>query len=474
MKILLVNPPIPKTYYNREYYISSSLMYLGAVLKKNGEEVKILDLKTFNFTGYTGPQDFYDCILLDTIADFRPQVIGIGGLYSGNFPDVLRFSRVIKAKFEEIPIVIGGIHATIYPYEILSKCPTIDWIVLGEGEESVVRLADAIKSRQYDFKKIDGFAYRKNGEVFINPKTHYIEDLDSIPFPAYELINLQHYYVDTSDWHNPKNLPINTSIPIITSRSCPNRCNFCSMFMVMGPRWRARSPQNVVNEIEYLYKKYNHRHFSFMDDNLTFKKTHIMGICSQIIKRKLDIQFETPNGISINTLDEEVLDAMVEAGMVRVCLAIESGSDFMRNKIIKKRLSREKILETVRITRKYKHLYVKAFFIIGMPEETPETLNDTYEMIKEVKADRIYLQSAVPFPGTKIFEQALRDNLFVDLDPKDFYKSDALYGTNYERFFIKPYSMDLVQLHAFRAKCNALIAQQQAENKALKEVTLNK
>src|SRR5208337_4375395 len=126
----------------------------------------------------------------------------------------------------------------------------------------------------------------------------FIGDLDEIPFPAYDLINLKDYYHDTSNWLNPKNLPINTSISILSSRSCPMRCNFCSMFMVMGPKWRCRSPQNVVDEIEYLYHKYNHRHFSFMDDNLTLKKSHVLEICNQIIERNLNIQFETPNGIA--------------------------------------------------------------------------------------------------------------------------------------------------------------------------------
>lgn len=457
MRILLINPTIPRTYYNREFYPPLSLLYLAAVIGKNGDEPKILDFKTFNSVKSSNLDNLYENNLIDSIFDFKPELIGIGCLYSGEFPDVLKLSYIIKNRFNNIPIVIGGIHPTIYPYKILYNCPTIDYIIIGEGEKSIIELINLIKNKDNNFENIDGFAYRKNGNVFVNPKTKFIENLDSIPFPAYDKINLEDYFVDTSNWHNPKNLPIDTSIPIITSRSCPNRCNFCSMYQVMGTKWRARSPKNVVDEIEHLYSRYNRRHFSFMDDNLTFKKSHILEICNQIIKRKLNIQFETPNGIATRTLDEDVLDAMVTAGLVRISLAIESGSDFIRNQIMKKNLDREKIFEIVRLTKKYKHLYVKAFFIIGMPEETHETLDDTYNMIKEINVDRIYLQNAIPFPGTQVFEQALRDKLLIDINTEDFYKSDVLYITNYQRIFIKPYNLELKDLQNFRKKCEELM-----------------
>lgn len=460
MKILLVNPPVPKTYYNREYYPPLSLLYLAAVLQRNSEEVKILDFNTFKVWDSDNAQEFYKTKLVETISSFQPSLIGFGCLFSGHFPDVLKFSIVSKKNFKNIQVVIGGIHPTIYPFEILTNYPSIDWIIIGEGEESIIRLVNTIKSKNCQFENIEGFAYRKNGQVIVNQKNSYIENPDRIPFPAYDLINLKDYYCDTSNWHNPKKLPINTSIPIITSRSCPKRCPFCCMYTVMGPKWRARTPQNVVDEIEYLYYKYDHHHFSFMDDNLTLKKSHILEICDQIKKRKLDIQFETPNGLSINTLDEEVVNAMVSTGLVRVSLAIESGSDYIRNKIMKKNLSKEKIYEVVKLTKKYKQLYVKAFFIIGMPEETKETLMETYNIIKEINVDRVYLQTIIPFPGTKVHEQAVRDKLLVNIDPEEFYKSDALYTTNYNRFFIKHYNLDIEDLQKFRKECEYLIAEQ--------------
>jgi radical SAM superfamily enzyme YgiQ (UPF0313 family) len=237
----------------------------------------------------------------------------------------------------------------------------------------------------------------------------------------------------------------------------------------MGPKWRARTAQNVVGEIEYWYHTYQQTHFSFMDDNFTLDKPRTLEICSQIVGRNLNIQFETPNGLSLKTLDAEVLDALVSAGLVRISLAIESGSDFIRNKIMRKNVHREKIYEVVRLTKKYEHLYVKAFFIIGMPDETQETLMDTYDMIKEIDVDRIYLQNIVPFSGTDVFEQALRDNLLVDVDAAHMFKSGAMYNTNYDRIFVKPYKLSLEDLREFRAKCDSLIAAQQAAKRRSRE-----
>ncbi len=456
MKTLLVNPPIPTSFYNREYYLPSGLLYLGAVLQKKEDNVKLADLKTFQGRGEEPTRQFYESKLVEIMQDFQPDLIGIGSLFSGNFPDVLNLSKKAKQEAQDVPVVIGGIHPTLYAREILENCPSVDYIVLAEGEDSIVTLAEAIKKNK-NLSEIDGLAFRKDSKVVVNPKVGYIKDVDAIPFPAYDLVDLEDYYTDTSRWHNPKQLPINTSIPIITSRSCPNRCTFCSMYEIMGPRWRARSPKNVVDEIEYLYKKYNQRHFSFMDDNLTLNKQRIIDICNGIVERKLDIQFETPNGVSINTLDKKVLDAMVSAGFIRTYLAIESGSDYMRNTVMKKNLSREKIYEVLDLVKNYKELQTNAFFIIGMPEETKETLEDTFEMIKRVDAHKTLIMNIVPFPGTKVFEQASRDNLLVDVDVKNLYTATDFYFTNYDRFFIKPYNLSIDDLRGFRKRCDNLL-----------------
>lgn len=458
MKTLLINPATPMYIDNKDYYIPSSLLYLATVLKNAGEDVKVIDLNTAKIEHSNTEQGIFEEIINEYIRDYRPSLVGITCLFCGQFPAVLKFSNKIKEQFEEIKIVIGGIHPTTYPFEILLNCASIDFIVQGEGEMALLQLVSAIQISGSDLSKIDGLAYRDNDKIVVNPKISFIDDLDDMPFPNYDLINLSDYYHNTLHWHNPKGIAIDTSIPIISSRSCPNRCSFCSMFMVMGLKWRCRSSNNVVNEIEYLYNKYNHRHFSFMDDNISLNKIRIIDICNQIVQRNMDIQFEIPNGLSIKTLDRDILDALVSAGMIRVALAIESGSDYIRNEIMGKRLSREKISEIVQLTKEYPELYVRAFFIMGMPEDTKETLMETYHLINEIDVDMPQVYNLLPFPGTKVFQQAIDDKLFIDdVDLRSLWNMDKFYGSGNKKFFIIPYRMELNDLCEFRDKVDRLI-----------------
>lgn len=460
MRILLVNPPIPASYYNTEFYLPSGLLYLAAVLRDRGEEVRMLDMKTLPLDPRIDPQVMYDSKLQDELLGFQPDLIGLGCLFSGDFPQVLRFSELCKRVLPQAPVIAGGIHTTIHARDILTHCPSFDCLALGEAEETIVQLVQAIQCGRQAWDGIEGLAYRSGDRVVVNAKQQYIRDIDQIPFPAYDLVNLEDYYVDTSGWHNPKQLDFQTSIPIVSSRSCPQRCTFCSMYRAMGPRWRARSAGNVVDEIEFMVRTHGQTHFSFMDDNFTFNRERTLAICHEIVRRDLNIQFETPNGLSMKTLDETVLNALVEAGLIRVSLAIESGSDFVRNRVMGKHLSQEKIYEVIKLTKAHPQLYVKAFFIIGMPEETLATLEQTYEMIQRIEVDRVYVQNILPFPGTALFKQALRDGLLVDVDLERLYQDDGMYITNWNRFFIKPYQLDIEQLQQFRARCEVLIARQ--------------
>jgi len=470
MRVLLVNPPIPAYFYNREFYFPSSLLSLGAVLRDAGHEPRILDFKIHQ-RGQTDPSPaFYDETLRDTVRDFQPDLVGFGCLFSGNFPAVLRLSQCVKEIQPQILTLMGGIHATLYASEILDNCPSLDGLVLGEGEDTILKLLEAMAGNGC-WRDIGGLAFRHEGRTVVHAKVDYIHDVDRLPRPAYELIRPEDYFMDTSAWHNPKGLPIHTSVPIISSRSCPNRCTICSMYQVMGPRWRPRSAVNVVDEIEYVYHTYGLRHFSFMDDNVTLNKDRMIDICQGILDRGLDLQFETPNGISIKTLDAEVLDAMVSAGMVRTCLAIESGSDTIRNKIMKKHLSEEKIDSVLELTRRYPQLFENAFFLIGMPEETHETLEETYRMIEQIRPDKTIVMNLVPFPGTEVFQQALRYNLLVGVEPQRLYLADDRYFTNVDQVFLKPYALEIEDIQAFRERCQRLLERQQRDRVCSLDVT---
>ncbi|MFH1162109.1 MAG: radical SAM protein [Candidatus Jorgensenbacteria bacterium] len=455
MKFLLVGSQTPEGVPNKEFILPSALLYLAAALRARDVEVNVLDLNTSGSVDGVNSKEFYERILLKRVSDFQPSVVGISCLFSGQFPDVQRYASVIKEAAPEVPIVIGGLHPTIYASEILAHCPYVDFVVLGEGEDTVVQFVDVLQGAG-NFGDIDGFAYRSNGRVVVHEKKKFIADLDAVPFPAYDAVDLRDYHVDTSRWSNPKHLSFHASIPIVSSRSCPLRCNFCSMFLVMGSRWRSRSPANVVDEIQVLYEKYGQRYFAFMDDNLTLSRKHILEVCNLISMRGLDIQFDTPNGIATNTMDEEVLNAMVGAGLIRLSIAIESGSEFIRNKVMRKGLSNRKIYEVAALTKRYRDLYVRAFFVIGMPEETPETLRETEEMIRVIDVDEPHVVNIVPFPGTAVFDQALRDDLLIGgVDVGGLWSKPFFFSGN-KRFFIRPYKMTEEELNEFRQRIDEL------------------
>lgn len=457
MDILLINPYTFQALQNQEYYPPPSLFYLSEILLEHNINVEVLDLNT-HFNGHLqNKNELSKRCIIEKIKKKKPDLIGITCLFSGHMEQVICYSQTIKSNFKDIGIVIGGIHPTIFYNDILSNIPEIDYIVLGEGEETIIALVDALDNN----KKIDdikGLVFRKNDKIIINKKCDFIKDLDRLPFPKYKNIDIKKYYVDTSAWNNPKKLEINMSLPIISSRGCPMNCNFCSMFLVNGRQCRYRNIKKVVDEIEFLNKSYNCNHFSFYDDNLTLNKNRIKELYSEILKRKLNIQFETPNGLSIRTLDEDIINMLVELGLTRISLAIESGDDFIRNKIMKKNVSREKIYDVIKICKKHKNLKIRAYFIMGMPEDTKTSLENTYNMIREIDINKPQVTNLLPYPGTKVFEQCVNDGLFFDNNfIKNLWKTNKMYMAGNKDFFVKPYRMSLPELIKYRKKFDVLI-----------------
>jgi len=402
MKILLINPPTEEFVGYQYKSIPLGLLYLAGYLEDRGDEVKIVDMNN-------GQQ----------VDDYQPDMIGIGCLFSGRFAPGLQVSIEMKEKHKGVPIVFGGIHPSLFAKEIIDNCPSIDYVVIGEGEETLYKLVHS-----YNLREIDGLAYRDDGKTMVNPKTQFINNVDDIPYPAFHLLDLDTYAFDMSDWENPKGFPLNAPIPIITSRACPNRCTFCSMHYVHGVGYRPHSPKRVVDEIEYMYRKYDSHFFQIMDDNMTLDKKRIIEICNEITRRGLDIQMNAVNGVAIKTLDDEVVSALVEAGLTRMAIAIESGSKYIRNKCMKKNLTDEQIYKVIEVLKKYP-IHLCAFFVIGYPEETHETLEQTRQMIENITppVNRCHVFCVVPYYGTELFEYCKeRDLLTVPID--GLYKRD--------------------------------------------------
>lgn len=455
-KVMLVNPPTSRAQVTgSDNYFPVGLLSLAAVLKTSNIDVKVIDIHNYFYSKEFNQEalnSYIENILCYYIKDYRPDIIGIGCLFSGVFSNLRITAGKIKDKFPQIPIVIGGIHPTVFARDILNKYSDIDYCVLGEGESSFLELVESLINNR-SVETIDGIAFRDKGIIKVNPKTSFITNLDALPFIDYGVLAIEEYYsMDTSNWYSPKGIKIGHPFPIISSRSCPQKCTFCSMWLVHGANFRPRTPENVLNEMEHLYKNYDVRYFQFMDDNMTFIKERTIEICDGILKRNMNIQFDTPNGLAMSRLDEEIIDAMIGAGWVSTAIAIESGSEYIRNKVMKKGLSTKRIYEVAEACAKHGHLFIKAFFIIGMPEETHETLQETYGMIRKLPVDKIGVYFAAPYPGSELFNHCVKHNL-LRYKLEDYMDVEVFQDTDdYPHF--KPHNLTYDDLISFKKKCN--------------------
>jgi len=462
MKVLLIAPYFKRVVANEmnreDFYPSVALLHLAAMLRANNYETVIVDLN--NKVVHDQKEKYLEYskkIIIDNLNVHKPDLVGINCLFSGNFPDVLKFARAIKSHSPNLKIAIGGIHPTTFPKEIVSNCDDIDYVAIGEGENTIVALAASIKAKNENLlSSIKSFAYKdKDGVVRVNREQNYINDLNSLPMPAWDLIDMEKFEMNLNYYYNPTdNLIGKFKAGIFSSRACPCNCNFCDMFLIMGKKHRKKSAKTVVDEIEFLHKSYAVNYFSFMDDNLTLNRAHIMNLCNEILRRKLRIILDTPNGLWINSIREEVVAKMAEAGFVKTCIAIEHGDDYIRNKVIGKALDRKKIFEVVALFKKYKFM-LTGFFLMGFPEDTNETLKNNYDMINEPQLDKTGVNIAIPFPGTALYNQVVKDKLLID-----DWNLDELWKTPLSlvqsKFVIKPYNMSVDDLYKWKAKFDSL------------------
>lgn len=413
LDVLLVKPPRNADMATHGSLPMSLACLAGTLRRRFG--VGVLDLQFYRYEELPDGGLEWDRPLSDEIRTKKPRVIGITCLFSGDIEKILAMAERCKAIHPGCAVVVGGVHPTIYGREILENCPHIDFVVKGEGDETVVELVSQImRGEAADFSVIDGLVWRTaDGTVREQAKTRYIEDLDQLPRPAYDLFPIDSYTA-VGTLPNPKNHVIRMNFPFITSRSCGRSCNFCSLHNAMGYKARMRSPGKVLDDLEYLYHTYGLNYFDIEDDNFAASKRRVIEICDGIRRRNLDIQFRLRNGVYIPSIDGEVAAALADAGLVMAYLAIESGSEFIRNRVIGKNVPTEKIVRAAEALARHPQVTLGAFFIVGMPEETTGTIHDTVALIESLPLDLFVFMPATPYPGTRLYEQCVRDGLFIE------------------------------------------------------------
>lgn len=401
MNVVLINPPLvslKRDPFGNIPFIPIGICYLAGHLRKNNIDVTIVDafgekpLNKYRYKNFIARGLYLSEIITKIPKDV--EVIGIS-VHSGMDYEITNdLMKLIRENNKDICIVIGGQYATIMP-EIFIKNGA-DYVVLGEGEEPFLKLLNCLNNKE-KVENIRGIISKKNSNLSYN----IIENLDALPFPAYDLIKLNNYW-DLKDAHGVTN---GKYLPIISSRGCPYNCNFCASPMVCKKNWRGRSAKNIVDEIEKWFKDYNVRTFHIEDSNFAINKQRVNEICKEILKRSLKIKWSLPSGIKAETIDMNTLKIMKESGCVYFDIAPESGS----KKILKKMNKPVDLDYTLKMVKYADSLKIKkgAFFILGYYNETKNDRKETRKYIgRLVKSglDEITLFIFCPVPGSRDFK----------------------------------------------------------------------
>jgi magnesium-protoporphyrin IX monomethyl ester (oxidative) cyclase len=391
------------------------LAYIAAVLEERAYDVKILDVSAEDFCNRQEISGEYTQIGLSyeeiktRMNDFNPDVVGVSCLFSSQVQSMCNICRIAKETNERIFTVVGGGHPSALPEESLMK-DYIDFVVIGEGEYTMLDLMEAIM-RGYDFSNIDGLGFKNGERIVINPKTKFIEDLDELPLPARHLLPMQTYFKANLPHSGTSRKSPNT--PIMTSRGCTGRCIFCANAKFWGRRYRTRSVDKVLDEMEYLIEEYGVKEIQFIDDNLTLNRKRTIELFSRMIERNLNLCWNTPQGIAANTLDEAILRKMKESGCYEITLAIESGDEKVLSDIMKKPLKLEKVTQLVKKAKKL-GIMTKGFFVVGLPGETKEQMRKTFDLAKQLKLDSAGIFIASPLPGTELYRLCRENDYLVE------------------------------------------------------------
>jgi radical SAM superfamily enzyme YgiQ (UPF0313 family) len=411
MKVLLIYPPFLEKLecrrylekaYGGTYSFPLGLAYIASMLIKEGyNNVEILDT-------YVKKMSWEQ--ISRAISQSDPQIIGISCL-SDERATTFKLISLIKSINEKIKIVLGGPHPSLMYEQIVNNFP-VDAVVIGEGEYTFVELVKTWESG-HGLHEVKGIAFKDNNKVIKTAKRERIKNLDELPFPAYDLVDLNAYkqlsFVEqVCQIKGLEYVP--KSVAISSSRGCVGSCNFCSAPGLWKRKWIARSASSIVDEIEMLHKKYNISFFVFVDDIFSVDQKRVIEMSDEIINRKLKILwgFET----AVRFVSLEMLERAKAAGCSCIFYGIESGSENILYNVSKNILI-DTITNAFDITRKT-GMICGAFLMVGNIGENRKSISKTMELLRIIKPDIVMPQIAMLAPGTGLYETAKKQNVIDD------------------------------------------------------------
>ncbi|MGC9114331.1 MAG: B12-binding domain-containing radical SAM protein [Candidatus Micrarchaeia archaeon] len=346
----------------------------------------------------------------------------------------LKTAEECKKLFPSAKVVMGGVHPSVMPDEVLSN-DAVDFVVRNEGE---IPMLELVEGRPVE--EIKNLSFKRDGKHFHNAEQDLIKNLDSIPFPAYDLMPVKKYYPAVGSY---KQLP---ALSIIATRGCPGRCTFC--YKVFGSSLRTRSAKNIFDEVVELHKKYGIREIAFYDDTFTSFRPNVKEFCRLMIESGLQITWTCFS--RVDCIDRETLQLMKKAGCHQILYGVESADEqILLN--IDKRINLEKVRQAVKMTKEA-GISPRCSFMIGNPGETKETIEKTINFALELDPDLAMFNITVPYPGTRMFAWAKENKLLKTEDWDDYDLSKQVmslptisnedlqkyYATAYRRFFLRP------------------------------------
>jgi len=366
------------------------LMYIASALreKRDDTEIKIVDLRA-------NQQDYRE--LEQVAASFKPDYVGLSAI-TMEAPSMNKAADTIRKTDFEGPIIAGGPHPTAFPEEALI-CKDIDYLVLGEGEATFSALIDSLESGR-DPHSLPGTACRQNGGVVKTGVSEFIQDLDAIPEPAVDLIDVDLY----ATFNSMSALRSGKFMNLFTSRACPFQCTYChSLF---GKKFRAQSPERVVSEVLHNIERYGITHFEVLDDFFNCDLDRSKRIFDLLLDTGIKISLSFPNGLRCDHLDREFLEKLAKFEKPMISVPVESASPRIQ-KMIKKNLNLQRVTETINLCADL-HIYTRGFFMLGFPTETKEEIERTVNYAVKSKLHSAFFFIVVPFKGTELYKDCLQ------------------------------------------------------------------
>jgi anaerobic magnesium-protoporphyrin IX monomethyl ester cyclase len=395
-KILLVNLPFEKIYDKTSMKGVApstpplSLACIAGSLLEESHQVKIFDFNLYE----KGEESFIGCL-----RKFNPDFVGIT-FVTPLIKTANEVSLIVKKFSDKIIVIGGGPHCSSFPKSALEET-SLDIAVIGEGDFIIREIVKGIK-----LEKIKGIGYRKGRKIFVNERRELIKNLDELPLPAHQLYDIEKYHV-------PSAIALKNPVAWLeTSRGCVYGCIYCNK-SCFGRTFRAKSPDRVVNEF-IMIKQLGFNEIHLTDDGFTTNIDRAKKICDLLIEKKVNILWSTITGIRVDRVDLELLKKMKAAGCYRVYFGIESGSQKILDRI-KKGITLEQVKKAVRWAKEA-NIEVAGYFMIGLPDETEETMQQTIDFAKSLDLDLAKISITIPLPATELFNELDEQKLIKTYD----------------------------------------------------------